>query len=205
LVTAVLGHKYAAHLYGVHESLPGFLGLDYNRLGPDDYGPDEADWWEHVQKQRAVITSHMAVHSLDPQTLAYALNDSPVGLAAWIVERRRAWSDCEGDVERCFSKDQLLTNVSLYWLTGTIGTSVRFYWENARHRWQPSHDRKPAIEAPAAFAIFPKDVLLVPRRIAERYANVQRWTVMPSGGHFAPAEEPERLVDDVRAFFRTLR
>ena len=154
----------------------------------------------------ATATSHMAVHSMDPQTLAYALDDSPVGLAAWIVERRRAWGDCGGDVESRFSKDHLLTTVSVYWHTRTIGTSMRYYFENAHgEQFAPVHDRQPAVEVPSGFAVFPEDVLLVPRKVAERHANVQRWTVMEAGGHFAPAEEPECLVEDVRAFFRTLR
>jgi len=201
LVTAALGHKFADHLHGVHESLPGFLGLDYTALRKEDYAADEAGWYEHTKSMEARTASHMAVHSLDPQTLAYALNDSPVGLAAWILERRRAWSDCGGDVERCFSKDDLLTTISLYWYTGTIGTSLRFYWENAHNPWTPSHDRQPTVPAPSAFAVFPRDVLLVPRRVAERHANVRRWTVMPEGGHFAAAEQPQRLVEDIRAFF----
>ncbi|MEM9175261.1 MAG: epoxide hydrolase family protein [Myxococcota bacterium] len=201
LVTAVLGHRFADHLVGVHESLPGFLGLDYTALREEDYADDERGWWTHHVSMQPKIASHMAVHSLDPQTLGYALADSPVGLAAWILERRRAWSDCDGDVERCFSKDDLLTTISIYWFTGTITSSLRFYWENARHPWQPSHDRVPACEAPTGIAVFPKDTILVPRRIAERHANVERWTVMPRGGHFAPAEQPALLVDDLRAFF----
>jgi pimeloyl-ACP methyl ester carboxylesterase len=204
MVSAALGHKYADHLYGVHESLPGFLGLDYTALTKGDYAPDEEGWFEHTKMMEGRTTSHMATHSIDPQTLAYALNDSPIGLAAWILERRRAWSDCDGDVERCFSKDDLLTTISIYWFTKTIGTSMRFYWENARNPWSPSHDQKPEVGAPSAFAVFPRDVLLVPRRIAEQHANVQRWTVMPAGGHFAAAEQPELLVNDIRAFFAHL-
>lgn len=201
LVTAVLGHRYADHLIGVHESLPGYLGLDYTALREEDYAEDEAGWWEHHQSMEATITSHMAVHSLDPQTLGYALTDSPVGLAAWILERRRAWSDCDGEVERVFSKDDLLTTISLYWLTETITSSLRFYWETAHHPWQPSHDRQPPCEAPTGIAVFPKETILVPRSIAERHANIERFTVMPRGGHFAPAEQPALLVDDLRAFF----
>jgi pimeloyl-ACP methyl ester carboxylesterase len=204
MVTAVLGHRYAGSLYGIHESLPGFLGLDYTALRADDYGPEEAGWFEHAKAMERKTASHMAVHSLDPQTLAYALNDSPVGLLAWILERRRAWSDCDGDLERCFTKDDLLTTVSLYWLTGTVASSLRFYWENANHPWQPVHDRQPPVEAPTAIAVFPKDVLLVPFELAKRHANLQRWTVMPKGGHFAAAEQPGLLVEDLRAFFGAL-
>ncbi len=205
LVTAVIGHRFADHVVGVHESLPGFLGLDYDALGPDDFGPDEAGWWDHVQGMRQHITSHMAVHSLDPQTLTYALHDSPAGWLAWMLERRRAWTDCDGELLRVYTPDELLTAASIYWLTGTIGSSLRFYADNARRPWQPSHTRQPPCEAPTAIAVFPRDVLLVPRRIAERHANIRRWTVMPRGGHFAPAEQPGLLVDDLRAFFRELR
>ena len=147
----------------------------------------------------------MAVHVEDPQTLASAMNDSPAGLAAWMVERRRNWSDCHGDVERRFTKDQLLTSVSLYWLTATFHTSVRFYAESFRAPWPLVHGRQPPIEVPTAVAVFPGELLRVPRRFMERQANVARWTVMPSGGHFAPAEEPGLMIDDLRAFFRDYR
>lgn len=205
LVSATLGHRYADHLYGVHESLIGLLEFDYAGLAADDFGEGEAGWWENVVAKRATIASHMAVHSSDPQTLAYGLHDSPAALLAWILERRRAWSDCGGDVESVFSRDDLLTLASIYWLTGTIGTSLRFYWENARAPFRRAHDRRPVCEAPTGFAVFPRDVLLVPRRLAEQHANVVHWSVMQRGGHFAPAEQPGALVEDIRRFFRPLR
>jgi pimeloyl-ACP methyl ester carboxylesterase len=133
------------------------------------------------------------------------MNDSPAGLASWMIERRRNWSDCEGDVERRFTKDQLLTSVSLYWLTSTFHTSVRFYAESFRQPWPLAHDRLPPIEVPTAVAVFPRELVRVPRRFMERQADLTRWTVMPRGGHFAPAEEPALMVDDLRAFFRGLR
>ena len=204
-VTAEIGHRFADHVYGIHESIAGIPGCDYAALRADDYADDEAGWFTHVREMRGKIVSHLTVHQRDPQTLAYGLQDSPVGLLAWMLERRRAWSDCDGDVFRCFTRDELITTVALYWLTGTVATSLRFYAENVRHPWRPSHDRTPAIEAATAFAVFPKDVILVPRRVAEQHANVRRWTVMPRGGHFAAAEEPALLIDDLRAFFRELR
>ena len=146
-----------------------------------------------------------SVQGTDPQTLAYALNDSPAGLAAWILERRRNWSDCGGDLERAFSRDHLLTTLCLFWFTSSIGSSMRFYWENARQDWRPAPDRKPCIEAPTAMAIFPRDVFPIPRQVVESHANLQRWTRMPRGGHFAPAEAPELVVEDLRAFFRDRR
>jgi pimeloyl-ACP methyl ester carboxylesterase len=133
------------------------------------------------------------------------MNDSPAGLAAWITERRRNWSDCDGDVERRFTKDRLLTGISLYWLTETFHTSVRVYAESFRAPWPLVHDRQPAIEAPTAVAVFPRELVRLPRRFMERQANVARWTVMPRGGHFAPAEEPDLMIDDLREFFRPLR
>ena len=205
LVTGELGHRFADHLYGIHVTLPGHPAFLSQRR-PEDYGPEESDWAEREQAMVPKITSHMAVHTADPQTLAFALHDSPIGLAAWIVERRRAWSDCGGDVERRFGKDDLLTTLSLYWLTGTIGTSLRFYKESMEPTWwSPAHDRAPMIEAPTGVAVFLNEVMLVPKRTAERASNLVHWSVFESGGHFAPAEEPAALIEDVRACFRGLR
>jgi pimeloyl-ACP methyl ester carboxylesterase len=148
---------------------------------------------------------HMAVHISDPQTLAHAMTDSPVGLAAWMLERRRAWSDCDGDVERRFTKDQLLTSFSLYWLTGTIASALRSYPESFRLPWRPERAGPSTMQVPTGIAQFPKELVMIPRRICERYANVTHYTVMPRGGHFAPAEEPALVVEDIRSFFRPLR
>lgn len=204
-VTAQLGHKYAPLLAGIHLTFPALVDLAYEELGEAAYAEEERDLYAQRRAMEAVTGSHMAVQCTDPQTLAYALNDSPLGLAAWILERRRNWSDCGGEVERAFSRDHLLTTLSLFWFTGSIGSSMRFYWENARQGWSPAHDRKPAIEAPTAMAIFPKDVFPIPQRVAASHANLQRWTRMPRGGHFAPAEAPELVVEDLRAFFRDKR
>ena len=143
------------------------------------------------------------MHSTKPQTLAYGLNDSPVGLAGWIVEKFRAWSDCNGDVETRFSKDELLTNIMIYWVSETINSSMRMYYEIGH----TSPPLKPGqhIEVPAGVAIFPKDIGVPPREWAERTLRVQRWTEMPRGGHFAALEEPELLAEDMRAFFRPFR
>ncbi|MBJ22627.1 MAG: epoxide hydrolase [bacterium] len=204
-VTAQLGHKYADQLYGVHEAFPAIPGLNYYDVAGEDYAPEEADLYARRLVCEPLSASHMAVHSSDPQTLAYALEDSPAGLAAWIVERRRNWSDCGGNVESAFTRDHLLTTVSLFWLTRTIGTSMRFYWETAREPWRPSHDRRPTIEAPAAFAVLPQDVFPLPRKTVEQHVNLQRWSRLARGGHFGAAEAPDLIVDDIRAFFRERR
>src|SRR6266700_4126491 len=101
---------------------------------------------------------------IPPQTAAHGLDDSPVALCAWLVEKRRSWSDCGGDVERRFTKDELLTAMTLYWVTESYGTSARFYYEAVHERWQPSHDRTPVIEAPTAIAVLPKEVVLMPHK-----------------------------------------
>jgi pimeloyl-ACP methyl ester carboxylesterase len=143
---------------------------------------------------------YFLIQSTRPQTLGYGLNDSPVGLAAWILEKFRSWCDCEGDVERKFSKDLLLTNIMTYWVTETITSSTRIYFENQQATALPGR-----VTVPTACAVFPKEIVLPPRRWVEARDNVTRWTEMPRGGHFAALEQPELLVDDIRAFFRTLR
>jgi pimeloyl-ACP methyl ester carboxylesterase len=147
--------------------------------------------------------AYNALQSTKPQTLAFALTDSPAGLAAWIVEKFRTWSDCDGDVERRFTKDELLTNVMIYWVTGCIGSSVRLYYESARVRRRlPAGHRIPA---PAGFASFKAELTHPPREWIERAYDLRRWSAFDRGGHFAALEEPELLIEDVRAFFRPLR
>ena len=148
-------------------------------------------------------TGYQQIQGSKPQTLGYGLNDSPAGLAAWIVEKFRTWSDCGGDVEKRFTKDELLTNVMIYWVTNSITSSTRLYYETMKSgRFGPASTR---IEVPTGCAIFPKEIYRAPRAWAEKSFNVQQWTVMPSGGHFAALEEPKLLVDDVRSFFGMLR
>jgi pimeloyl-ACP methyl ester carboxylesterase len=137
-----------------------------------------------------------------PQTLAYGLNDSRAGLAAWIVENYRAWSDSDGDVERAFNKDDLLTNITIYWATETIGSSFRPSWDS---RNNPNSRPWIPITVPCGIAVFPRDLEHPPREFAERSYNVRRWTEMPRRGHFAALEEPQLLAEDIRAFFRELR
>jgi pimeloyl-ACP methyl ester carboxylesterase len=205
-VTAQMAHEYADRLVGAHLSLPVLLSVSYySGLGPEMYGPDEQGWYDRMQRRMATANAHVAVHTADPQTLAYGLNDSPAGLAAWILERRRLWSDHDGDVFDAISRDDLLAGLSLYWFGGSIGTSMRYYWEQWKNPVRIMHERSPELEAPTGIAVFPNDLIFVPRAVAERHTNLHRWTVMPRGGHFAAAEEPNLLVDDLRAFFRPLR
>jgi len=142
-------------------------------------------------------------HGTKPQTLAYGLTDSPAGLAAWILEKFRTWSDCHGDPASAISMDDLLTNISIYWFTATIASSIRLYKEMRRDPLRfPAGSR---IAPPMAFAQFPVEIPCPPRELAERFFDVRQWTVMPRGGHFAAMEQPALLAEDVTRFFRTVR
>lgn len=203
-VTLQLGHKYADRVRGVYVHL--LIPLDvFNGPLPDasEYGPGEEGWFEKNVHFFTAESGYSAMQTTKPQTLANALNDSPAGLLSWIVEKRRTWSDCGGDVERAFTREQLLTNVMLYWVTETAGSSCRLYYE-AQHAGQfPPDDVR--VRVPTGVAVFPREMVRVPRAWAEKVYAVERWTVMPRGGHFAAMEEPELFVEDVRAFFRPLR
>lgn len=206
IITAQLGHKHADKLIGTHVNLMVPLSVFIDGL-PDEsqYGPGEEGWYEKNAHFFTAESGYSALQTTKPQTLAFALNDSPVGLCSWILEKRRAWSDCNGEVETRFSKDELLTTIMIYWITQSFGTSARYYYEATHNPWQPSHNRRPVVESPMGVAVFQKEVILMPRKWAEEYYNLKRWTLMPSGGHFAAMEEPQLFVDDVRAFFRSRR
>jgi len=138
-----------------------------------------------------------------PQTLGVALNDSPAGLLAWIVEKFRTWSDCDGHPENVYTRDQLITNVMLYWVTQTVPSSMRLYWE---FKHSGSWGNAPEfVGVPTGVGRYPKEVLRFPRSWVERHYNVTHWAVMPRGGHFAAMEQPELFVEDLRNFFRTVR
>lgn len=199
-ITQRLALAHPDLLVGIHLT---FLGSSF--LSPDQPDLSEAEqrYLHAVQQWSQQEGAYAHVHATKPQTLAYGLNDSPVGLAAWITEKFRAWSDCDGEVERRFSKDELLTNIMIYWVTETINSSIRTYYENAHASSPLAAGQK--IEVPAGFALFPKEINTPPREWAERSLRIQRWTPMPRGGHFAALEEPELLVEDMRAFFRPWR
>ena len=177
---------------------------------PDDASPAEKKYFEHSEKWLLKEGSYASIQSTKPHSLAQGLNDSPAGLAAWIVEKFRAWSDCGGDIESRFSKDELLTQLMIYWVTESIGTSFLPYYDYANAgalTWIQEGVKKwiGSSKVPAAFALFPKDISQPPREWAQRFFNVQRWTEMPRGGHFAALEEPHKLAEDIRAWFRLFR
>jgi len=196
-VTQRLALTHPDLVAGIHLTDVGFPTVDR-----PDLSAAERRYLDAVRDWSAREGAYALLQRTKPQTLAYGLTDSPVGLAAWLVEKFRAWSDCAGDVERRFSKDELLTTVMIYWVTETITSSVRLYYENSH---LPPLTPEQRIDVPAGVAIFPKDLALPPRAWAERSLRVERWTEMPRGGHFAAMEEPALLVEDLRAFFRPLR
>ena len=216
-ISGEVAHGYPESVIGAWLTLPNVPGVRLWEVGEDDFEPDERWMWERSLQARPTIMSHSTVHRAEPQTIAYALTDSPVGTAGWILGRRRDWGDWRsgdggedgdgGDVYDVFDRDFLCTTASIYWLTRSIGTSMRIYHEHYTHGAPPPprHDRTPAIEVPTAFAVFPKELLLLPRKIAARATNLQRWTVLPRGGHYPPAEQPDLVVQELRAFFRDLR
>ncbi len=200
-VSTVLAWKYPQRLLGLHlNSIPPSYRPDPDGApltGEErQFHTDDARWYEEKG-------GYCTVQVTQPQTLAFAMNDSPIGLAAWIIDRFRDWSDCGGDVERKFTRDELLANVSLYWLTETAGSSMRLYYESRKTLLHLGKGER--ILVPTAVAKFDKEAPFPPRSWVERGYNLQRWTTFPCGGHFAAMEEPEKLAQDIREFAQSFR
>jgi microsomal epoxide hydrolase len=207
-VTEQLARSHPGSVVAIHLTDVPFGHLLQKK--PEDVSPAEKKFFEHNEKWLPKEGAYATIQSSKPQSLAHGLNDSPAGLAGWIVEKFRAWSDCGGDVESRFSKDELLTQIMIYWATGSIGTSFLPYYDFANAgalRWIEEGVKNwvGSSKVPAAFALFPKDISQPPREWAQRFFNVQRWTQMPRGGHFAALEEPAKLAEDIRTWFRQFR
>ncbi|MFF8863919.1 epoxide hydrolase family protein [Streptomyces sp. NPDC015139] len=209
-VSRELGRAHCDRVIGVHLNLlPGGQAAteptedELAGLGPEERERTLRSWRRWAEWSREG-TGYAALQSTRPHTLAYALTDSPVGQLAWIVEKFREWSDSEELPEEAVGRDRLLTNVMLYWLTGTAGSSGRIYYERAHAVGRTARPTEPSA-APTALALFPAEPQIALRHKAERTENLVRWTEFDRGGHFAAMEEPDLLVDDVRAFFRQLR
>lgn len=195
-VTSALGARHPDRLVGIH--------LNMVSVGPP---PDAGEMTEHERAAVAALAryreqeaGYATQQSTRPQTVGYALVDSPVGQCGWIVEKFAAWSDTDHDPVASIGADRLLDNVMLYWLPGTGASSARLYWESF------GRSRGSAVEVPMGAAIFPKEIFSSSRRWAERvFHDIRRWEHMPRGGHFAAMEQPELLLGEIRAFFRPLR
>jgi pimeloyl-ACP methyl ester carboxylesterase len=202
-VSIALAQQHAQHIDGIHLN---FLPSSFSPGDPAAIGnisPEERAFLDSKVAFADAEGAYAHMHATRPDTAAFGLNDSPAGLAAWIVEKFRAWSDCDGDVERVFSKDQLLTDLSLYWHTQTIGSSMRLYAET---RARPLRfDAGQRLTPPVGFARFPKEISQPPRSWLERAFDVTQFADMPRGGHFAAMEQPALLAEEIRRFFRPLR
>jgi pimeloyl-ACP methyl ester carboxylesterase len=198
-ITSRIGVLDPAHCAAIHLNMP--VGPRPSDPGPltEDEQADLADLGRFARDEGAYATEQ----GTKPQTVGVGLEDSPAGLLAWIVEKFRGWSDCDGDPETCFTRDQLLTNVMLYWVTRTATSSARLYWETDRSGvlGRPL----PFVEVPTGVARYPKEVLRWPRAWVEQQYNVTHWATMPRGGHFAAMEQPALFADDLQAFFSTVR
>jgi epoxide hydrolase len=190
-----IGALDPVHCAAIHLNMPlATAPADAPPLTDDDQADLAA-----IRHFRREESGYALEQGTKPQTIGAALADSPAGLLAWILEKFRTWSDCDGDPERAFTRDQLLTNVTLYWVTRTIASSVRLYRET-----RVSADVPDYVGVPTGVARYPKEVLRFPRAWVERRYNVTHWAVMPRGGHFAAMEQPALFVDDLRNFFRTV-
>jgi pimeloyl-ACP methyl ester carboxylesterase len=203
-ITTRLAYAYPDHLHGIHLTL---LPRSRETVASANPSAEEEDYLRQVRQWTLEETGYSTIQATRPQTLAYALTDSPAGLAAWIVEKFQRWSDCGGDVESRFSKDELLANITIYWLTGAIGSSFWTYYARQHGGWSLAELVRQGgrIEVPTAYAVFPKEIIRPYRGLVERSFNLQRFTPMPAGGHFAALEEPGLLAADLRESFRPYR
>jgi pimeloyl-ACP methyl ester carboxylesterase len=231
IISAQLGQRFPELVQGVYLTMPsvgrapapapattppppqptplrmllGLINGPTSRLKREDFAPDEAHWYDLLETRWVSALSHVAVQTTDPQTLAYALHDSPAGLAAWLIERRRSWSDNNGDVEDAFSRQFLMDLVSIYWFTESFFTTARWYWHTFRTTPPPASPRPREAQPPVGVAVSPADVVFTPRALVAANANLVHWTNHPRGGHFGPAEEPDLFVADLREFLRNVR
>jgi len=196
MVSSKLGAAYPERVVGVHLNM-------LTAPPPRTPVPEDAEALERDRLWRTQEAAYSRVQRTKPDSLTVAQTDSPAGLAAWIVEKFRTWSDCDGDVEGAFGRDTLLTNLMFYWAPSSVASAARIYYENQRD--PAGVVTRGRVEVPVGYAAFPREIFRPPRSWAEPHYAIARWTEMPRGGHFAALEAPDLLLDDVRAFFRALR
>jgi pimeloyl-ACP methyl ester carboxylesterase len=199
-VTSRLGAIYPERLIGIHLNMLVYRS-DQDKNPLPAANPAEEKFISDLTRWRQEEGGYIHIQGTRPQTLAFGLSDSPAGLAAWIIEKFRRWSDCDGNLESVFTLDQVLADITFYWLTGTIGSSFGPYHDRM---YDPATIDRPVV-APLGYSEFPGEIVRPPRSFAERtYANIQRWTVMERGGHFAAMEQPDALAKEIRSFFHEL-
>ena len=200
-ISSWLGFEHAPTCQAIHINILTMRHPD----GPR--GPEEEAWAVQFEHDQLLENGYRTQQATKPQTLSYAMMDSPVGVAAWIIEKFNSWSDTEGDnIESAHTKDSLLTNIMVYLVTKTFNTASWIYYGRREEGGRLLSTDNRRVEVPTAAALFPAELLAwPPRSYVERLYNISHWSEMPRGGHFAALEEPELLIDDIRAFARTLR
>lgn len=202
-ISAATALRHPHRIVGLHLN---YLSTRFRpAIGPNDppLSSEEEEYLARVAKWADAEGAYFAIQATKPLTLSYALTDSPTGLAAWHVEKFRSWSDCRAEPDEALTKDEMITDIMLYWLTGTTHSALRFYSESREH---PFHlEAGERINPPCGIAHLPKELPMPPRSWAERALNVVHWSSLPRGGHFAAWEQPQLLAQDIRNFFRPLR
>ena len=200
-VSSWLGYEHAPACKAIHINILTMRHPD----GPQ--GAEEEAWEARFEEEQIMENGYRTIQATKPQTLSYAMNDSPVGVAAWITEKFHSWSHTDGDdIESAHTKDELLTNIMIYIVTGTFNSASWIYYGRREEGGRLLSPEGRRVEVPTGCALFPEELLAwPPRSYAERIYNITHWTEMPRGGHFGAMEEPELFVEDVRAFVRTLR
>jgi pimeloyl-ACP methyl ester carboxylesterase len=198
-VASRLGAVHADKMVGIHINL---LAVRRDSALVQNSSEEERRYAAELAEFLKEETGYQWIQGTRPQTLAFGLSDSPAGLAAWIVEKFRAWTDNDGTPDTAVDRDRMLANISLYWFTGCIGASFHPYYARMHAPWPIQG----TIDIPVGYCQFPKEIIRPPRSVAERvYTDIRRWTVMQRGGHFAAMEQTDALADEIREFFRPLR
>jgi pimeloyl-ACP methyl ester carboxylesterase len=205
-ITEQIARSHAKSVVGIHLTDVPFW---HSLRAPEEVTPAEQEYLGEVRKFQEQQGAYAMIQGRKPQTLADGLDDSPLGLAAWLIDKFQRWSDCDAELS-CYTKDEMITNVMVYWVTGSIGSAFTPYYDvlNAGPtRWisEAVKQKLGSDDVPAGFALFPQDLAHPPREWADRFFNVQRWSQFPKGGHFTAMEQPETLAADIRDFFRPLR
>ena len=202
IITSNIGAIDSANLLGIHLNMPfGFPASDTDKENLSELEQADLADMAHFDQQE---TGYQKIQGTKPQTLGVGLNDSPAGLCAWITEKFRTWMDCEGDIESVISRDELLTNISVYWFTQSICSSTRLYYEAIQH--PDLKFLEAPVTVPTGVARFPKEVMRFPRKWCDNvYSDIVHWNTFNKGGHFAAVERPQTLVEDIRTFAAKLK
>ena len=199
-IASLMGQTYPASVCGIHLNLL-FVPRDQIKAS----SPEDARYTEKLAYWLKEETGYQQIQGTKPQTLAFALTDSPAGLAAWMAEKFRSWSDCDGVPENAIDRDRMLANIALYWFTGAIGSSFWPYYGRLHAPAWPFSPAQP-VKVPTGYAAFPKEIIVPPRSVAAKtYTDIRRWTEMKRGGHFAAMEQPAALAEEIQHFFRLIR